>query len=109
MATPCTSAWDGRCSSACSDVSVLRVAAGEDRRDIVEHVGRADLVIAEVLDEPRLDDVDLLLRVLVDDGADERLELDAVLLIFEELELQRAAEAIVGVPLEPLAVDREGA
>src|SRR6185369_10458984 len=85
----------------------LRVTAGEDRRDVVEDVRGADLVVAEVLDEPRLDDVDLLLRVLVDDGGDERLELDRVLLILEQLELEGAAQTIVGVPGELLALDRE--
>ena len=56
-----------------------------------------------------LDDVDLLLRVLVDDRRDQRLQLDRVLLILEELQLERAAQAIVRVPLELLALDRERA
>src|SRR4051812_18585295 len=41
---------------------VLCVSPGEDRGDEVEHVGRADLAVAVVLDHPVLDDVDLLLR-----------------------------------------------
>ena len=35
------------------ELSVFGVAAGEDARHVVEHVGRADLVVTEVLDEPR--------------------------------------------------------
>ena len=50
--------------------SALGVAAGEDRRDVVQDVGGADFVVAEVADEARLDDVDLFLRFAVDDGAD---------------------------------------
>src|SRR6478752_3382832 len=89
--------------------SALRVAAGEDARNVVEHVRRADLVVAEVAHQATLDDVDLFLGFFVDDGADQRLELDAVLLIFEQLELERAAQAIVGLPVELLAFDRFGA
>src|SRR5262249_40541357 len=83
------------------------VASREDRRNVVEDVGGADFVVTEVLDEARLDDVDLLLRVLVDDRGDERLQLDRVLLILEQLQLERAAEAIVRAPDELLSFDRE--
>ena len=72
-----TSSAPGRLRPGAREASVLRVAAREDGGDVVEHVGRADFVVAEVLDEPRLDDVDLLLRVLVDDRGDQRLQLDA--------------------------------
>src|SRR3954451_5740992 len=91
------------------ELSVFGVAAGEDARYVIEHVGRGDLVIAEVLDEPALDDVDLLLRLFVDHRRDQGLELDRVFLVLEELELERAAQPIVGVPLELLALDRQRA
>jgi hypothetical protein len=68
-----------------------------------------DLVVAEVLDHPRLDDVDLLLRLLVDRRSRRGSELDRVLLVLEELELEGAAQAVVRVPLELLALDRERA
>src|SRR6185369_15075929 len=48
---------------ACSGLA-LGVAAGEDAGDVVEHVGRADFVVAEVTHEAALDDVDLFLRLL---------------------------------------------
>src|SRR3954447_13004294 len=67
---------------------LLRVPAREDRRHVVEHVRRAHFVVAEVADEPALDDVDLLLSFLVNHRADQRLELDAVLLVLEQLELE---------------------
>src|SRR5262249_16739067 len=88
---------------------ILRVAAREDRRDVVGPGGRAPLVVAEVLDEGRLDDVDLPLRVLVDARGDERLQLDAVLLTLEELELQGPPQPVVRVPLEALALYGERA
>src|SRR5262245_17060193 len=85
--------------------SALGVAAGEDRRDVVQDVRRADFVVAEVADEARLDDVDLFLRFAIDDRAHQRLQLDAVLLILEQLELEGATEAVVGLPVELLALD----
>src|SRR5829696_2735121 len=90
-------------------VILFGVAARINARDIVEHVSRGHLVISEILNHSRLDDVDLLLRLFVDDAGDEGLELDGVLLVLEELELERAAEPIVRVPLELLAVDGQGA
>src|ERR1700755_934917 len=41
--------------------SRLHVAAREDRRDEVEHVGRRHFVVTEVLDQPLLDHIDLVL------------------------------------------------
>lgn len=57
---------------------VLAVAAGEDAGDVVEHVGGADFVVAEVLDEALLDHVDLLLGLVVDHAGDQVLEFDGV-------------------------------
>src|ERR1700733_3718484 len=71
--------------------SVLRVAARADRRHVIEDVGSAHLVVTEVLDEAGFDDVDLFLRVLGDDGRHQRLQLDRVFLVLEQLELERAA------------------
>src|SRR5256885_9453258 len=89
--------------------SVLGVAASEDRRHVVEHVGRADLAVPVALDHAVLDDVDLLLRVLVHDRRDQVLQLDGVLLVFEELELQRLVEPLVGPIVERLPFDCQGA
>ena len=46
----------------------LRVAARKNARDVIKHVGRARFVVSEVLNEPLLHDVDLLLRLVVHDG-----------------------------------------
>src|SRR5687768_10017263 len=90
-------------------ILLLRIAAGEDARHVVEHVGRAGLVVAEVLDQSLLHDVDLLLGFVVDDAADQVLQLDRVALVFEELKLQRLEQPRVGVVFELLAVERQGA
>src|SRR5690606_5437079 len=89
--------------------SLLHVAAGEDARDVAQDVVGRRLVVPVVLDEAPLDDLDLVLRVLVDDVGHEARELDRVLLILEELHLERASQAIVGVVVELLALDRERA
>src|SRR5215212_4646772 len=54
------------CRTSASMAAALHVAAGEDAGDVVQHVGGRVLVVAVVADQPALDDVDLLLRVLVD-------------------------------------------
>src|SRR5690606_15065252 len=87
----------------------LDLSAGEDRRDVGQHVGRGDLVVPVVADETLLDDLDLLLRFLVDDVGDEARQFDAVLLVFEQLELQRLVQTLVGAEVELLALDRQGA
>ena len=87
----------------------LHVAPGEDAGDVVEHVVGRVLVVAVVADQAALDDVDLLLRVLVDHAGDQVLELDRVLLVLEELEFQGLLEPLVGLVVELLAVEREGA
>ena len=69
-------------------IFLLAVASGEDAGDVVQHVGGAGFVVAKVLDQALLDDVDFLLGFVVDDAADQVLELDRVALVFEELELQ---------------------
>src|SRR2546430_10375850 len=88
---------------------VLGISAREDRRHVVEHVRRADLAVAVALDHAVLDDVDLLLRVLVDHRRDQVLQLDRILLVLEELELERLVQALVGPVVERLALDGEGA
>src|SRR5215210_5865941 len=96
-------------SGSVSMVPALHVAAGEDAGDIVQHVGRRVLVVAVVADQPLLDDVDLLLRVLVDHAGDQARKLDRVLLVLEQLQLQRLLESLVGLVVELLAVERQGA
>src|SRR5262249_20756134 len=88
---------------------LLRLPAREDAGDESEDVRRAFLVVAEVADEPALHHVDLLLRRLVHHVADEARQLDGVLLVFEELQLQRLLQALVRLVVELLAVDRQGA
>ena len=88
--------------------AALDVAAGEDAGDVVQDVGRRVLVVAVVADQAALDDVDLLLRVLVDDAGDQAGELDRVLLVLEQLELQGLLEPLVGLVVELLAVERRG-
>src|SRR5512138_2901645 len=88
---------------------VLRVAAREDRRDEVEDVRGADLAVPVVLHEPLLHHVDLLLRVAVDDRRDEVLQLDRVLLVLEQLQLERLVEPLVRPVVEGLPLDRERA
>ncbi len=47
---------------------VLRIAACENTGDVVQHVGGAGLVIAEVLDQALFDHVDLGLRLVIDNA-----------------------------------------
>ena len=54
------------------------------------------LIVAVVFHEPRLDDVDLLLRLAVDDRGDVVLEVDRVLAVIKELLLEGLLEALVG-------------
>src|SRR5262245_8046490 len=88
---------------------LLRVAAREDRGDVLEHVARADLAVAVGLDEAALHHLDLLLLVAVDDRRDEARQLDRVFLVFEELQLERAVQALVRAVVERSALDRERA
>src|SRR5258705_774128 len=88
---------------------LLGVAAGEDARHEVQHVGGAHVAVAVVLHEPGLHDVDLLLRVLVDDRGDQAGQLDRVLLVLEELELDRLLQPLVAAPGEGLALHGERA
>ena len=83
-------------------------AAGEDAGHEVQHVRRADLAVAVVADQPALDHVDLLLRRLVDDVGDQAGQLDRVLLVLEQLQLQRLLQPLVGLVVELLAVDGQG-
>src|SRR5512133_3058263 len=73
---------------------VLRVAAREDGGDEVEDVGGADLAVPVVLHEPLLHHVDLLLRLAVDHRRHQVLQLDRVLLVLEELQLQRLVQPL---------------
>jgi len=88
-------------------MSALDVSSREDRRDEVEHVGRRHLVVAEVLDQPLLDDIDLRLGVAIDDRAHERRQLDRVLLVLEQLGLERLVQPLVGLVVERPALDRQ--
>src|SRR5882757_7963388 len=76
-------------SAPLASISRLDVSTREDRRDEVEHVGCRHLVVTEVLDQALLDDVDLRLRVAVDDGGHQGRQLDRVLLVLEQLGLER--------------------
>src|ERR1700759_1366028 len=62
----------------------LDVAASKDAGDERQGVVGRGLVVSVVLDQPTLDDVDLVLRLLVDDVGHERAELDRVFLILEQ-------------------------
>src|SRR5258707_630830 len=88
--------------------SLLAVPAGEDRRHVVQDVGGAHVAVAVVLDEPALDDLDLLLGILVHDARDQAGQLDRVLLVLEELQLQGLLEALVGLVVEDLPLQGEG-
>src|SRR6266568_8453079 len=88
--------------------SVARVAAGEDAGHVVQDVRGADVAIAVVLLETALDDVDLLLRVLVHDRGDQRGQLDRILLVLEQLQLQRLVQTLVGLVVEGLALHGQG-
>src|SRR5437016_14078594 len=88
---------------------VFDVPAGKDAGHEVEDVRRADLAVPVVADHAVLDDVDLLLRVAVDDGRDEARQLDRVLLILEQLELERLLQPLVRAEVELPALDRERA
>src|SRR5690606_26927829 len=71
---------------------LLHVAAREDARHEVQHVRRADVAVAVLVDQPALDHVDLLLRLPVQDAGHEARELDRVLLVLEQLQLERLLE-----------------
>src|SRR5690349_462041 len=90
-------------------MSALDVSAREDRRDEVEDVCRRHLVVAEVLDQPLLDHIDLRLRIAVDDARHQRGQLDRVLLVLEQLALEGLVEPLVGLVVELPALDRERA
>src|SRR5262249_13786726 len=62
-----------------SMAAALDVAAGENAGDVVQDVVRRILVVPVVADQSRLDDVDLLLSVLVDDARDQAGQLDRIL------------------------------
>src|SRR5262249_54414797 len=87
---------------------LLAVPAREDRRAVVEDGHRARVAVDLVLDEPALDDVDLLLRVLVHHGGDQRGQLDGVLLVLEELQLEGLLQALVRAVVELLALQGQG-
>src|SRR6218665_2521137 len=99
----------GGCAKTRSGPLFLGVTAGEDARHEVEYVRGADLAVAVVLHQPVLHQVDLLLRLLVHHRGHQVLELDAVLLILEELELERLVQPLVGPVVERLAVHGERA
>src|SRR6266498_656376 len=87
---------------------LLAVPAREDGSDVVEDVGGADVAVGVVLDQPALDDVDLLLGVLVHHATDQAGELDGVLLVLEELQLQGLLQPLVGPVVELLSLQGEG-
>src|SRR5690606_18516609 len=81
----------------------------EDARDEVQHVRRAHVAVAVLVDEPALHDVDLLLRLLVQHAGDQARQLDRVLLVLEQLQLEGLLEPRVGVVAELLAIHRQRA
>src|SRR5262245_5347373 len=91
----CRLGWPNLQSTICNLKSILGVAACEDAGHVVQHIGRALLVVAEVADQACLNHVDLLLSVLVDHPRDQRSQLDRVLLILEQLQLERLVQALV--------------
>src|SRR5262249_10126787 len=89
--------------------SRLDVSAREDRGHEVEDIGRRHLVVAGVVDPPLLDDVDLGLRIAIDHARYQRGQLDRILLILEQLGLERLVQPLVGLVVERAALDRERA
>src|SRR6266540_555531 len=87
---------------------LLAVPAREDGSDVGEDGGGADVAVGVVLDQPALDDVDLLLGVLGHHATDQAGELDGVLLVLEELQLQGLLQALVGLVVELLPFQGEG-
>ncbi len=81
----------------------------EDAGHVVQHVGSAFLVVAKVSNQSALDHVDLALRVGVDHVAHQARELDRVLLVFEQLQLQRTVQTLVRLVIECLAVNAQRA
>src|SRR5574341_1461550 len=86
-----------------------RVPPREDARHVVEDIRRAHVAVAHVLDQPALHDLDLFLRLAVNHVGNQAGQFDRVLLILEEFQFERAAQAVVGVPAERLAVNRQRA
>src|SRR5919199_5865998 len=90
-------------------IPALYVATGKDAGDEGQHVHGTLIAVAIVADQPCLDDVDLLLRISVDNLRDKARELDRVLLVLEKLELKRTVQSLVRLVVEPLALDRQSA
>src|ERR671933_1330405 len=90
-------------------IPALYVATGKNAGDEGQHVHGTLVAVAVVADQARLDDVDLLLCIPVDNLRDKARELDRVLLVLEELELKRTVEPLVRLIVESLALDRQGA
>src|SRR4051812_41249556 len=87
----------------------FHISASEDGRHERQNVGGADLTVAVVLNQPALDDIDLLLGALVDDIRHEARQLDGVLLVLEQLELERLVQPLVRLVIELPAFQGQGA
>src|SRR5262249_39367458 len=87
----------------------LRMPSGENARHEVQNVRRTRLIIPVVTDEATLYHVDFFLRRLVHHVRHERRQLDRVLLVLEQLQLERLLQPLVGLVVELLAVDGQGA
>src|SRR5262249_34960095 len=87
----------------------LCVAASENACHEAKHVSRANLAVAVVSRESALDDVDFLLGRLVHHARNQARQLNRILLVLEKLQFQRLLQAFVGLVVEALAVDGQGA
>src|SRR6476646_3856535 len=106
-------AWKNRSAPSTIDqppsTLFLRMSSREYARDEVQHVRRTRFIITVVADQATLDDVDLLLGGLVHHVRNQRGQLDRVLLVLEQLQLERLLQPLVGLVVELFAVDGEGA
>src|SRR5437660_652278 len=68
---------------------LLHISTRKNTGYIVEHVGRAFVVVTEVANQSAFDNVDLGLRILIDDLRHEARQLDRVFLVLEQFQLQR--------------------
>src|SRR5262245_6477739 len=76
-AVPLTSTITGGTrASAIGGSITFRVTCREDTCDEIQYVSRADLAVPVVADHAVFDDIDLLLRVAVDDRGNQRREFD---------------------------------
>src|SRR3954468_12812410 len=68
---------------------MTRVSSRKNARHVIQHIRRTLVVVSVVADEPTLHDIDLLLRVGIDHIRYQARKLDRILLILEQLQLER--------------------